>query len=147
MAGINVWETLSSFEMWPGKTFFGLDKNEAHCFTLPKEITDSMIRHFGLREGKLQASITFIIAGKSYPATVRWLRMDRRNPNKLKREELPERDAIQFTWKPNEVTISAIRIILEDAFKKICNGSRNDVQSALFVHAKVDEFCIFPKMK
>ena len=147
MSRVEVWETLPSFEMWPEKTFFGLDKSAAHCFTLPKQMTDPMIRYFGLREGKLQVPITFIIADRRYPAIVRWARLDRRNPSKLKKEDLPKRDIIQFGWKGNEITISAIRIALQDAFAKVSNGSKNKVQSAIFVHTKDDEFCIYPSMQ
>ena len=93
-----------------------------------------MIRYFGLREGKLQVPITFIIA-------------DRRSPNKLEKEDLLKRDIIQFGWKGNEITISAIRIALQDAFAKVSNGSKNKIQSAIFVHTKDDEFCIYPSMQ
>ena len=54
MGNVEVWDTLPSFEIFPEKTFFGMDKNSSHCFTLPKQMTDPIIRHFGLREGKLQ---------------------------------------------------------------------------------------------
>ena len=91
MSRVEVWETLPSFEMWSEKSFFGLDKSAAHCFTLPKQMTDPMIRYFGLREGKLQVPITFSIAGRRYPAIVRWVRLDRRNPYKLEKEDLPKK--------------------------------------------------------
>ena len=144
MSRVEVWDTLPSFEMWPEKTFFGLDKSSAHCFTLPKQMTDSTIRFFGLREGKLQVPITFIIEDRRYPAIVRWARLDRRSPNKLEKEDLPKRDIIQFQWKGNEITISAIRIALQESFELVSNGSKNMVQSAIFVHNKDDEFCILP---
>ena len=143
MSRVEVWETLPSFEMWPEKTFFGLDKGAAHCFTLPKQMTDPMIRFFGLREGKLQVPIMFVIQGREYPAIVRWARLDRRNPTKLNKEDLPKRDIIQFSWKGNEITISAIRIALQDAFSAVINGSKNKIQSAIFVHTKENEFCIY----
>ena len=144
MNRVEVWETLPSFEMWPEKTFFGLDKGSSHCFTLPKQMTDPIIRFFGLREGKLQVPITFVIQDRQYPAVVRWARLDRRNPRKLKKEDLPKRDVIQFGWKGNEITISAIRIALQDAFSAVINGSKNKIQSAIFVHTKENEFCIYP---
>ena len=99
MSRVEVWETLPSFEMWPEKTFFGLDKSAAHCFTLPKQMTDPMIRYFGLREGKLQVPITFIIADRRYPAIVRWARLDRRNPNKLKKEDLSCHNGCISPWR------------------------------------------------
>nr|AIF19789.1 hypothetical protein [uncultured marine group II/III euryarchaeote KM3_87_G01] len=143
MGQVEVWDTLPTFEMWPEKTFFGLDKNAAHCFTLPKQMTDKIIRFYGLREGKLQVPITFLIEGRRYPAIVRWARMDRRNPIKLKKEDLPKRDVVQFGWKSSEITVSAIRIALQDAFEQVSEGKKNTSQSAIFVHTKDDEFCIY----
>ena len=58
------WDSLPSFNVNPKKTFFGLDKTESHCFTLPKSVYDDYIRYFGLREGRLQAKISFEISGK-----------------------------------------------------------------------------------
>ena len=57
------WDTLHSFEMWPGRTFFGLDKSSSHCFTLPKKMYPSLISHFNLRKGNLQSNINFKING------------------------------------------------------------------------------------
>ena len=144
MGRVEVWDTLPTFEMWPEKTFFGLDKNAAHCFTLPKQMTDKIIRFYGLREGKLQVPITFLIEDRRYPAIVRWAIMDRRNPRKLKKEYLPKMDVIQFGWKGNEITISAIRIALQDAFTVVTTGSNNKVQSAIFVLTFENVYFIYP---
>ena len=143
MGRVEVWDTLPSFKMLPSKTFFGLDRSEAHCFTLPKQMTNSLIQFFGLREGKLQCPITLIISGEPYPAMIRWARLDRSNPNKLKKEDLPKRDIIQFGWKGCEETISAIRFILQDAFQTVISGGKNQSHSAIFVHRRNDEFDVF----
>ena len=142
MAAPEVCGTLPSFRMWPKKTFFGLDKNAAFCFTLHKDLTDGFIRHFGLREGRLQSEVTFIIRDKEYPATVRWARMDRRNPTKLAKEDLPERDTVQFGWQRFELTQHAMRDNLREAFDLISSGQKNNKQSVMFHHAGDGTFLI-----
>ena len=142
MGKVEVWESLPTFEMHPGKTFFGLDKNKSHCFTLPKQMTDPIIRFFGLREGKLQTDIEFVIDGFVYPATVRWARMDRRRPNKLEKHELPKRDTIQFQWKGKDLTISAIRILFQKTYNEIEYVTNHSSQTAIFTHLREHQFII-----
>lgn len=144
MGNVEVWDTLPSFEIFPEKTFFGMDKNSSHCFTLPKQMTDPIIRHFGLREGKLQVDITLVIENRRYPAIVRWARQDRSNPSKLAKHELPKRDLIQFQWKSNEMTVSALRIALQQSFECVLSGKKNKIETAMFVHTMENEFCVFP---
>ena len=134
MGRVEVWESLPSFEIEPSKTFFGLDKNQSHCFTLPKEMTDCMIRFFGLREGKLQTKIQFQINGKQYPAIVRWARLDRRKPTKLEKGDLPKRDIIQFQWKGNLMTVSAMRILLQESYLWRKSQSGTLGESVIFIH-------------
>jgi len=143
MARPDVWDSLPTFEMSPEKTFFGLDKSAAHCFTLPKHMTDLMIRFFGLREGNLQHSINLIIEDRGYPAIVRWARLNRSRPIKLKPQDLPVRDVIQFDWRSFEITQAAIRIALQQAFEQVSSGKKNTSQSALFVHIRDDDFCLY----
>tara|TARA_B100000579_G_C22386572_1_gene645269 strand:- start:74 stop:517 length:444 start_codon:yes stop_codon:yes gene_type:complete len=142
-----VWESLPTFEMSPGRTFFGLDKSGGHCFTLQKDMTDLMIRFFGLKEGELQKKITLVIDDRDYPANVRWIRIDRSRPHKLKPEDLPKRDVVQFEWKSFDITQAAVRIALQGAFERISSGQKNSVQSALFVHIREDVFCLYPQRK
>jgi len=142
MGKVEVWESLPTFEMHPGKTFFGLDKNKSHCFTLPKQMTDPIIRFFGLREGKLQTNIEFVIDGFVYPATVRWARMDRRRPNKLEKQDLPKRDTIQFQWKGNELTASAIQIVFQNAYVDVEKNSKQISEIAIFTHLRKQQFIV-----
>lgn len=142
MGKVEVWESLPTFEMHPGKTFFGLDKNQSHCFTLPKQMTDPIIRFFGLREGKLQTDIEFVIDGFVYPATVRWARMDRSRPNKLEKHELQKRDTIQFQWKGSDLTVSAIRIVFQNAYSDIEKNSRQPSEIAIFTHLRENQFIV-----
>jgi len=142
MSKVEVWESLPTFEMHPGRTFFGLDKNKSHCFTLPKQMTDPIIRFFGLREGKLQTDIEFVIDGIVYPAMVRWVRMDRRRPNKLEEQELPKRDTIQFQWKGNNLTASAIRIVFQNAYSDVEKNSKQSSEIAIFAHLRGHQFIL-----
>ena len=147
MSRPEVWDSLPTFEMSPEKTFFGLDKSGGHCFTLQKDMTDLMIRFFGLREGKLQQQITLVIDDREYPAIVRWARIDRSRPYKLKPEDLPSRDVVQFDWRSYDITQAAIRIVLQQAFEQVSSGKKNTVQSALFVHVRDDVFCLYAQNK
>ena len=142
MGKVEVWESLPTFEMHPSKTFFGLDKNKSHCFTLPKQMTDPIIRFFGLREGKLQTDIEFVIDGFVYPATVRWVRMDRRRPNKLEKHKLPKRDTIQFQWKGKDLTISAIRILFQKTYNENEYVTNYTSQTAIFSHLRDHQFIL-----
>ena len=140
MARTEVWESLPSFEIIPGKTFFGLDKSNSHCFTLPKSMTDRVIRFFGLREGKLQIPIILIIKANEYPAYIRWARLDRTNPRKLKKEDIPKRDIVQISWKANKLTSAALYVAFQDAYSLVEKEGVNTLQSALFVHIKNEQF-------
>jgi len=142
MGKVEVWESLPTFEMHPGKTFFGLDKNKSHCFTLPKQMTDPIIRFFGLREGKLQTEIEFVIDGYVYPATVRWARIDRSRPRKLEPQDLPKRDVVQFQWKNEELTASALRIIFQQSYTYIQFYSRQPTEAATFSHLRENKFLV-----
>ena len=105
-------------------------------------MTDQMIRFFGLREGKLQVPISLFIEGKSYPAIVRWARIDRSRPAKLKKEDLPERDVIQFQWKGNEMTIAAMRVALQEIYEIVKSGHRNTEYPVKFIHLNENQFII-----
>lgn len=137
-----VWDTLPSFRMWPKKTFFGLDQNKSYCFTLPKEVTERLIRFFSLSEGSLQREINFLIKDQVYPAEIRWVRINRSKPYRLKAEELPERDVIQFQWRKFENTQYAMRENLQAAFDLILSDEDNDQYSVTFHHAGDFSFVI-----
>ena len=108
-----VYENISSFEVWPKKTFLGLDKSKAHCFTLPKQLTEAVIMTFGLRPGYLQHNIIFVIDGLDYKATARMVVMDRSKPNKLEKEEqmVQELD-FRLRFKMTVATLRQVAFIL-----------------------------------
>ena len=87
-----VYSSLSSIEVWPKKTFLGLDKSKAHCFTLPKAITDDVTDILGLTRESLQKRIVFVIDGLDYDAIARLVVMDRSKPNKARKGGSPFSD-------------------------------------------------------
>ena len=135
-------DSIFSFEMWPKKTFFGLDKSEAHCFTLPKELTLPLTRHFSLGEGRLQDNIVFIHRDKEFAAQIRFVRMNRSKPNKLSKSALPKRDVIQFQWKNSEDTQVMFRRRVPNAFELIMNGEKNPRFSVIFHHVGGSKFLL-----
>ena len=143
MSGVEVWQSLPTFKIGPKKTFFGMDKNSAHTFKLPKEMDNAIIELLNLGEGNLQSEIKLIIEGREYPATARLWRGNRDRPRTLEQNDLPEREGIMFVWARYEITIMAIRIAFQDTFEKIRNGDTNLNQSATFVHIKNNEFILF----
>ena len=124
-----VWETLPSFRMWPKKTFFGLDKNNAHCFKVPKELTEECISLYDLGAGNLQTEIIFSSGGIDYPAEIRLARLKLRN-------------AIFFQWPKFNQTILLFRTSLGDSYTKTLEGEVNDSQSIDFFHAEGSMFIL-----
>lgn len=137
-----VFNNLNSFEVWPKKTFLGLDKSKAHCFTLPKPVAENLINKFRLRPGYLQQSIVFVIDGIDYKATARMVVMDRSKPNKLQKDELPSRTVVQFQWSAFNETCDEMAFKLSDAIECIANGKNNDLQSVIFAHIRLNRFCL-----
>ena len=135
------WDTLANFSVNPKLTFFGMDKNKAHCFTLPKAVYNDYIRYFGLREGKLQKKIFFEINGKIYPAMIRWARQDRSKTYKLRAKDLPERDVVQFQWMKHEMTVFAIKDNFREAYSDI-EDVRKTKHRINFYHLEKDVFLV-----
>ena len=141
MARQRTWDSLPSFNVNPKKSFFGLDKTESHCFTLPKSVYDDYIRHFGLREGRLQVKIFFEISGKTYLASVRWVRQDRSRAYKLEAGELPERDVVQFQWPNYELTQFTIRDNMREAYDLVQSGGKTK-DMVNFYHLEKNVFLV-----
>jgi hypothetical protein len=135
-----VYQNLSSFEVWPQRTFFGLGKAKAHCFTLPKLITSAMIEHLELNPNKLQQRIIFVVDGVDYDAFARMVVMDRSKPNKLQKEELKERIIVQFQWNSFPDTREEINFKSSEAFNIVSEGGKNDIQSVIFTHIRLNRF-------
>jgi hypothetical protein len=136
----NVYNNISSFQVWPKKTFLGLDKSKAHCFTLTKSITQSVIETFNLRPGYLQQNIIFVIDGMDFQATARMVIIDRSKPIKLEKEELPSRVVVQFQWNAFHETCEEMNFKLSEAYNIVSNGGKNDIQSVIFTHIRLNRF-------
>ena len=144
MSKVEVWHSLPTFEIYPKKTFFGIDKNKAHTFKLPKEMTQGVMEKLNLGGEKLQSKIRIKIGERIYPAIARVWRGNRDRLRKLKREDLPERLGIMFTWVSYEVTIAAVKVALQDAFEQITNAGINTKEAATFIHVKNELFILQP---
>ena len=137
-----VWQTLPSFEIYPKLTFFGLDKSRAHCLTLHKDTTEKYLNYFDLRKGQLQKNIIFIIEGEPFPASIRLARMNRSRVHKLKPEDLPKRQILQFEWKKYEQTQFAIRNNSREAYALIKSNQKNEKYKIKFNHLEDNVFLL-----
>ena len=135
-----VHSNLPSIEIWPKKTFLGLDKSKAHCFTLPKAITDDVTEILGLTRESLQKRIVFVIDGLDYDAIARLVVMDRSKPNKLEKEDLPSRIVVQFQWNAFDQTCEELNYKLSSAVNSILNGDENTSHSVVFTHIRLNRF-------
>ncbi len=136
------WDTLPSIEVWPKLTFFGLDKNQAHCFTLPKSCTDIMIEHFNLSSDNLQRRIVFVIGGVDFDAQIRMVVMNRSKTRIRKPEELPKRIVVQFQWVSFPNTQDQFRTRLANEYNLIKDGKNGSGDSVIFHHARMNRFYV-----
>ena len=142
MSRPKTWETLPSIEVWPKKTFFGLDKNQAFCFTLPKSVTQLMIDHFELEHGSLQRKLVFIMGGSEFEAEIRLAIMDRSKVRKLQPEELPSRNVVQFQWRSYPETQDEFRLRLGDEYNSVRDGKQTRGDSVIFHHSRMNRFFV-----
>jgi|OM-RGC.v1.025048087 hypothetical protein len=136
-----IWTSLTSFDLNPKKTFFGLDKHKAHCFTLPKVVNEEYTDYFNLTESSLQSKILIEINSHQYPAIVRMARLDRSKTYKLKPKELPSREILQFQWVKYKETQTAVREYLEEAYNAVKSGGKTDLR-VKFYHMELDIFLL-----
>jgi hypothetical protein len=141
------WESLPSFKITPGKTFFGLDKSRSYCFTLPKDTYSAFIEHFELSADKLQQEVFFIIDSIPYCATLRLAIQDRSKTRKLEKEDLPFRELLQFSWKRQKLTIRALDECCDKPIDDLNKIGVNESQNVTFCHLKENYFIIFVEDK
>ena len=146
MPSPSVSNSLPSIQMWPKKTFFGLDKGSSHCFTLPKRTTEEIKRYYKLNDSFLQTEIIFLVNQKKFPAQVRLVQMDRRNPTKHQKHEFSSREVIQFQWKRHRSTIEVIQEICASSYNIIRNGQQNKHESICFHHIGENEYFLSAKI-
>ena len=144
MARPSVWAVIPSLAITPARTFFGLDKQKAHCFTI-----DSRLHRFfedpffadvlGLNEYRKQTDVVFLIGERPFPAKLRRIDQDRSMPRTRKPEELPHRTIYQFQWSrvmanKSDDTIHAIREMFEYSYGQVLSGNNKHGERALFHH-------------
>ena len=142
MSRPRTWQTLPSFEVWPKKTFLGLDKNAAHCFTLPKSVTQQMINHFELGQDNLQSKLVFIIDGMNFEAEIRMANMDRSKVRKRQPGELSVRIVVLFQWASFPETQDEFRLRLSEEYNSIKNGKAINGDSVIFHHTRMNRFYV-----
>ena len=136
------WETLPSIEVYPQKTFFGLDKGKSHCFTIIKKVNKKFITRFSLDSKNLQRRVTFVINGTDYEADIRLVIMNRSKTRKLKPEEQKEREIIQFQWHSYPRTCDIFRQQMAEPYNKILKGDVNYNEAVIFVNSRLNRFFV-----
>ena len=136
------WDTLPSIEVYPQKTFFGLDKGKSHCFTIIKKVNKKFITQFSLDSKNLQRKVIFIINGIDYEADIRLVIMDRSKTRKLKPEELKKREIIQFQWHYYPKTYDIFRQQMAETYDKILKDVVNYDEAIIFVHSRLNRFFV-----
>ena len=136
------WIPLHSFFVYPKLTFFGLDRNQAHCFTLPKDTTKTYKSFFNLNSSTLQSKIIFMIDGEPYPAMIRLVRMNRTKTVKHEKRKFTKREVIQFDWKKHKITIFAIQAFLLEAYYSLKNNGENTEHKVYFYNLEDNIFML-----
>ena len=123
-----------SFKIWPGKSFFGLDRNQSHCFTLLGSLLSEFCAVFELELDRKTAPFFFVINGKEYPSELRLVIQNRTRTIKLKASDLPMRELISVQWKKFENTVQAMRELMPKCYQTVSNGIDNKQYSVSFTY-------------
>ena len=146
MAKPDVWWVLPSLAITPAKTFFGLDKNAAHCFTIDKRMysgfeTKSISNAFGISMQNKQVPVIFVIGGREYDAELRLANLNRTKTRTLSPDDQMERMLYQFQWAKFERTVAAIRDVFWAAYECVRDNRKTDVR-VVFHHLGNNVFLI-----
>ena len=134
---------LPAFSVIPKKTFLGLDKQSAHCFTVKKSLTDPFINFFNLKRGNLQQEIQLVTGDGEFPATLRLIIQDKSKPNKIGiKRNWKERMVLNIAWKGKEDTIGMMQKNLRSAINLVGRGLRNNRQEVSFEHLGENRFYV-----
>lgn len=131
-----------SFKVWPGKTFFGLDRNQAHCFTLIGSLLYDFCAVFDLALDRKIAPIIFVINGKEYSSELRLVIQNRTKTRKLEVSDLPMRELISVQWKKFDETVQAMRELMPTCHETLSNGIVNHQYSVSFTYIDNNRFQI-----
>lgn len=149
MPGTKVWSVIPALAISPKLTFFGLDKNSAHCFTIDQRLypffEDPEIGgRWGISNYNKQVSIRFMILEQEYNAELRLSIQDRSKTRVHDPEKLPERRVYQFQWAKFPETISAIKTSFNAAFEEVQSRNNNHSHRIVFHHLGDDVFLLRP---
>ena len=134
---------LPAFSVIPKKTFLGLDKQSAHCFTLKKSITNQFMTFFNLKRGTLQQEIQLVTEEAEFPATLRLIIQDKSKPNKLGIERnWKERMVLNIAWKGKDNTVKMMQKNLLVAINLVERGLKNNRQEVNFEHLGGNRFYV-----
>ena len=134
---------LPAFSVIPKKTFLGLDKQSAHCFTVKKSLTDPFIIFFNLKRGNLQQDIQLVTKEGEFSATIRLIIQDKSKSNKIGvKRNWKERMVLNIFWKGKEDTIELMQQNLGTAINLVGRGLRNNRQEVSFEHLGENRFYV-----
>ena len=130
--------SVPSFFITPKRTFFGLDKQRAHCFTIPKAIYPHIedgdkFPMFEWHSSKGNP-VGFVIGENQYKAEIRRIDQDRSKTRFRDPEEFPPRIVYQFTWVKFPATSTAIQNLCRESFESVYNGDMEHGHRVGFVH-------------
>ena len=101
---------------------------------------DEYIAYFNLKKGRMTERISFEINEIFYPAEVRLVFIDRSKPYKLKPEDLPKRQVLQFQWKSFTETRDIFREKYREIYEKYTIG-KSSSHFIKFNHLERNIFC------
>ena len=147
MASPKVWKVIPALAISPKTTFFGLDKNSAHCFTIDQRLHPSfddpeMGGRWGISAYNKQVPIRFVILGQEYPAELRLAIQDRSQARIREPDSLPERRVYLFQWPKFEETVAAIETAFPEAYKEVRSGNNKHSHRIVFHHLGDDVFLL-----
>lgn len=149
MPSPHVWRVMPALSITPKKTFFGLDKGSAHCFTIDQRLhpfieDPEMGGRWGISKYNKQVRIRFYIFGKIFPAELRLSVQDRSKTRIHSPGDLPSRTVYQFQWPKFEDTIAAIKTAFPDAYLEVKSGNNKHDHRIVFHHLGDDVFMPIP---
>ena len=134
---------LPAFSVIPKKTFLGLDKRSAYCFTVKKSLTDPFVDFFNLQRGDLQQEIRLVTEDGEFPATLRLIIQDKSKPNKVGiNRQWRERMVLNIGWKGKADTVAMMKQNLGPAINLVGRGLRNNRQEVSFEHLGKNRFYV-----
>ena len=121
---------IPTFVNAPNKTFFGVDRGESHCFTVPSNVKQQLVEYFDLRDDYLQAEIIFQIDGEQYTAEIRMARILNIMPHRSK--DRKKGHVLKIQWNKFPETKTIIKDFFHSARNIVLQGNKNTTHLAKF---------------